>query len=109
MATYITFGLGGAYVVHFQQIVVESCCDVLVEAVADLEAEMNRSGAIGPAPPPPSRKLHRPRVAVIGARLTGVSSAAHCAGHGFDVKIFEARSKEKGLGGIWSIRKLIVV
>jgi hypothetical protein len=55
-----------------------------------------------PAPPPPSQKLHRPKIAVIGAGLTGVSSAAHCVGHGFDVKIFEARSKEKGLGGIWS-------
>lgn len=56
-----------------------------------------------PAPPPPSEKLRRPRIAVIGAGLTGVSSAAHCVGHGFDVKIFEARSKEKGLGGIWSV------
>ncbi|KUL89390.1 hypothetical protein ZTR_04332 [Talaromyces verruculosus] len=55
-----------------------------------------------PTPPPPSEKLRRPRIAVIGAGLTGVSSAAHCVGHGFDVKIFEARSKEKGLGGIWS-------
>lgn len=58
-----------------------------------------------PAPPPLSQqsaKLHHPRIAVIGAGLTGVSSAAHCVGHGFDVKIFEARSKEKGLGGIWS-------
>lgn len=60
-----------------------------------------------PAPPPPSEKLHRPRVAVIGAGLTGVSSAAHCVGHGFDVKIFEARSKEKGLGGIWSVRSRV--
>jgi NAD(P)-binding Rossmann-like domain len=56
-----------------------------------------------PAPPPPTDKLHRPRIAVIGAGLTGVSSAAHCVGHGFDVKIFEARSREKGLGGIWSV------
>lgn len=56
-----------------------------------------------PAPPPPSRKLRRPRIAVIGAGLTGVSSAAHCVGHGFDVKVFEARPKDKGLGGIWSV------
>ncbi|KAJ9239447.1 hypothetical protein DTO271D3_5826 [Paecilomyces variotii] len=58
-----------------------------------------------PAPPPLSErreKLHRPRIAVIGAGLTGISSAAHCVGHGFDVKIFEARSRDKGLGGIWS-------
>ncbi|KMU81297.1 monooxygenase [Coccidioides immitis H538.4] len=57
-----------------------------------------------PTPPPPNKgaKLQRPRVAIIGAGLTGVSSAAHCVGHGFDVQIFEARSKAKGLGGIWS-------
>src|ERR1700731_1242744 len=56
-----------------------------------------------PAPPPAKKgtKLRRPRIAVIGAGLTGISSAAHCVGHGFDVKIFEARSKEHGLGGIW--------
>lgn len=59
-----------------------------------------------PAPPPPTSpasNLPKKRVAVIGAGLTGVSSAAHCVGHGFDVQIFEARSKEKGLGGIWSV------
>lgn len=58
-----------------------------------------------PNAPPPSdiRKLQRPRIAIIGAGLTGVSAASHCVGHGFDVKIFEARSKEKGLGGIWSV------
>jgi hypothetical protein len=59
-----------------------------------------------PAPPPPSGHLRRPRIAVIGAGLTGVSSAAHCVGHGFDVKIFEAKPKEKGLGGIWSVSLL---
>ncbi|PGH23580.1 hypothetical protein AJ80_02360 [Polytolypa hystricis UAMH7299] len=48
------------------------------------------------------RKLRSPRIAVIGAGLTGVSSAAHCVGHGFEVKIFECRPKDKGLGGIWS-------
>ncbi|KAJ5707643.1 hypothetical protein N7488_007444 [Penicillium malachiteum] len=58
-----------------------------------------------PVPPPPSTgksDIPRKRVAVIGAGLTGVSSAAHCVGHGFDVQLFESRSKEKGLGGIWS-------
>ncbi|KAF3482604.1 flavin-containing monooxygenase [Arthroderma uncinatum] len=56
------------------------------------------------APPPSSRnkRLRRPRIAIVGSGLTGVSAAAHCVGHGFDVKIFEARSKDKGLGGIWS-------
>jgi hypothetical protein len=58
-----------------------------------------------PAPPPPASTangLPKKRVAVIGAGLTGVSSAAHCIGHGFDVQLFEARPKDKGLGGIWS-------
>ncbi|OJJ50109.1 hypothetical protein ASPZODRAFT_89950 [Penicilliopsis zonata CBS 506.65] len=63
-----------------------------------------------PSPPPPSDEttnkkdsgLKRKRIAIIGAGLTGVSSAAHCIGHGFDVQIFEARPKDKGLGGIWS-------
>ncbi|KAI5826953.1 FAD/NAD(P)-binding domain-containing protein [Schizophyllum commune Tattone D] len=42
------------------------------------------------------------RIAVIGAGLTGVSSAAHCIAHNFEVTIFEAQSREKGLGGIWA-------
>ncbi|OGE53590.1 hypothetical protein PENARI_c007G07749 [Penicillium arizonense] len=46
--------------------------------------------------------LPKKRIAIIGAGLTGVSSAAHCVSHGFEVQIFEARGKEKGLGGIWS-------
>src|SRR5436309_368882 len=54
-----------------------------------------------PNPPPPNATLRRPRIAVIGAGLTGVSSAAHCVGHGFDVVIFEAGGKHN-LGGIWS-------
>ncbi|KAI0477972.1 hypothetical protein F4859DRAFT_503912 [Xylaria cf. heliscus] len=54
-----------------------------------------------PNPPPPSVRLGRPKVAVIGAGITGVSAAAHCIGHGFDVVIFEAGT-EKNLGGIWS-------
>lgn len=59
-----------------------------------------------PVPPPPkaaANDLPKKRVAVIGAGLTGVSSAAHCVGHGFDVQLFEARSKDRGLGGIWSV------
>lgn len=63
--------------------------------------------AFSPNPPPPAStasSLPKRRVAIIGAGLTGVSSAAHCAGHGFDTYIFEARSKEEGLGGIWSVR-----
>lgn len=58
-----------------------------------------------PSPPPSAsclRGLPEKRIAVIGAGLTGVSAAAHCVGHGFHVQIFEARSKDKGLGGIWS-------
>ncbi|KAJ5779877.1 hypothetical protein N7457_007597 [Penicillium paradoxum] len=58
-----------------------------------------------PIPPPPTHQnsnIPRKRVAIIGAGLTGVSSAAHCAGHGFDVQLFESRPKEQGLGGIWS-------
>lgn len=67
-----------------------------------------------PSPPaPPTQhqqqdggtQLRRPRIAIIGAGLTGVSAASHCVGHGFEVKIFESRSKGKGLGGIWSVRR----
>ncbi|KAI1470558.1 FAD/NAD(P)-binding domain-containing protein [Daldinia caldariorum] len=54
-----------------------------------------------PTPPGPSTQLGRPKVAIIGAGITGVTSAAHCIGHGFDVVIFEAGDK-KSLGGIWS-------
>lgn len=59
-----------------------------------------------PIPPPPTAhnpNIPRKRVAVIGAGLTGVSSAAHCVGNGFDVQMFESRPKEQGLGGIWSV------
>ncbi|BFZ64366.1 hypothetical protein YB2330_005509 [Saitoella coloradoensis] len=41
------------------------------------------------------------RVAIIGAGLTGVSSAAHCIGHGVDVVLFEKGGKDN-LGGIWT-------
>ena len=60
---------------------------------------------LSPTPPPPHARLHRPRIAIIGAGLTGVSSASHCVGHGFDVTIFEA-DDEKSLGGIWSVSLL---
>ncbi|SCZ92474.1 BZ3500_MvSof-1268-A1-R1_Chr5-2g07892 [Microbotryum saponariae] len=39
------------------------------------------------------------RVAIIGAGLSGISSAAHIVAHGFDVVIYEADDK---IGGIWA-------
>ncbi|KAJ9262879.1 hypothetical protein DTO021C3_2993 [Paecilomyces variotii] len=55
-----------------------------------------------PTPPAPRRRISNARrVAVIGAGITGVSSAAHCVGHGFEVTIFEAKGRDH-LGGIWS-------
>ncbi|KAK5167813.1 uncharacterized protein LTR77_007512 [Saxophila tyrrhenica] len=59
------------------------------------------SRILSPTPPPPNANLGRPKIAIIGAGLTGVSSASHCVGHGFDVTIFEAGS-EDALGGIWA-------
>ncbi|KAF2108401.1 hypothetical protein BDV96DRAFT_264983 [Lophiotrema nucula] len=56
---------------------------------------------LSPTPPPPHADLKRPKIAVIGAGLTGVSAASHCVGHGFDCRIFEAGPR-KNLGGIWS-------
>ncbi|KAJ5982229.1 hypothetical protein N7451_012329 [Penicillium sp. IBT 35674x] len=53
------------------------------------------------SPRQPQPKLYSPRIAVIGAGITGVSCAAHCIGHGFDVTLFEANDREH-LGGIWS-------
>ncbi|GAA5963752.1 hypothetical protein JCM3765_006839 [Sporobolomyces pararoseus] len=38
------------------------------------------------------------RIAIIGAGLTGISSAAHAVDHGFDVVIYEA---DESVGGIW--------
>lgn len=58
---------------------------------------------LSPTPPPPQQELKRPKIAVIGAGLTGVSAASHIVGHGFDCRIFEAGPKEH-LGGIWSVR-----
>ncbi|THX02602.1 FAD/NAD(P)-binding domain-containing protein [Aureobasidium pullulans] len=63
--------------------------------------QMGLAKILAPEPPPPGKKLHRPRVAIIGAGLTGVSAAAHCVGNGFDVQIFEAGPREH-LGGIWA-------
>ncbi|KAG5972613.1 hypothetical protein E4U58_006333 [Claviceps cyperi] len=51
-------------------------------------------------PPRADAELSRPRIAIIGAGITGVTSAAHCVGHGFDVVIFDSGTKEQ-LGGIW--------
>lgn len=56
---------------------------------------------LSPTPPPPNATLGRPKIAIIGAGLTGVSSASHCVGHGFDVAIFEAGDRDS-LGGIWA-------
>lgn len=56
-----------------------------------------------PDPPAPGAKLRRPKIAVIGAGLTGVSAASHCVGHGFDVVLFEAGDRDH-LGGIWTVR-----
>ena len=58
-----------------------------------------------PEAPAPGVHLSRPKIAVIGAGLTGVSAASHCVGHGFDTAIFEAGSS-KAVGGIWSVRRL---
>ncbi|KAF7363919.1 hypothetical protein MSAN_01050000 [Mycena sanguinolenta] len=60
--------------------------------------------AIFKAPPPKNPDEPRNpygRIAVIGAGLTGISSAAHCISHNFEVVIFE-KSPRSGLGGIWS-------
>jgi hypothetical protein len=54
-----------------------------------------------PHPPAPNAHLRRPKIAVIGAGLTGVSAAAHCVGHGFEVTLFE-RGDDKHVGGIWA-------
>jgi len=59
------------------------------------------SKILSPTPPDPKTILARPRIAVIGAGITGVTSAAHCIGHGFDVVIFEAGG-ENQVGGICS-------
>ncbi|KAF5375284.1 hypothetical protein D9758_000548 [Tetrapyrgos nigripes] len=50
---------------------------------------------LSPDPPPPNANLRRPRIAIIGAGLTGVSAASHCVGHGFESMIFEAGGRER--------------
>ncbi|GJE98462.1 FAD/NAD(P)-binding domain-containing protein [Phanerochaete sordida] len=55
--------------------------------------------AFKPPRPPKELKNPRARIAVIGAGLTGVSSAAHAIAHGFDVVIYEKSDK---IGGIWT-------
>lgn len=57
------------------------------------------------APRPPPQDAHqrpdRPTIAIIGAGITGVTAAAHCVGHGFDVVLFDAAPRS-GLGGVWT-------
>jgi hypothetical protein len=60
------------------------------------------SKALSPSPPRPGQNFGRPKIAIIGAGITGVTAAAHCVGHGFEVVIFEAGSEES-VGGIWSV------
>lgn len=63
---------------------------------------------LSPAPPDANKPLSRPKIAIIGAGITGVSSAAHIVGHGFDCTIFEAGNADQ-LGGIWSVSRQILV
>jgi len=57
---------------------------------------------LSPPPPGPHTHLNRPKIAVIGAGITGVSAAAHLIAHGHDVMIFEAGSRES-LGGVLAV------
>ncbi|KAI9058978.1 FAD/NAD-P-binding domain-containing protein [Trametes sanguinea] len=53
-------------------------------------------------PPPPGPeypKNPKGRIAVIGAGVTGISSAAHAIAHGFDVVIYEQADT---VGGVWA-------
>ncbi|KAL4402288.1 N,N-dimethylaniline monooxygenase [Malassezia pachydermatis] len=56
------------------------------------------SWAFSPLPPPKHGKKFG-HVAVIGAGLSGISTASQLVSHGFEVTIFEAGSKS---GGIWA-------
>ncbi|KAG4429227.1 hypothetical protein IFR05_015288 [Cadophora sp. M221] len=56
---------------------------------------------LSPEAPAPGAQLGRPKIAIIGAGLTGVAAASHCVGHGFEVRIFE-KGDRRALGGIWS-------
>lgn len=49
--------------------------------------------------PLPESEKFLGRIAIIGAGLTGISSAAHAVDHGFDVVIYEA---EESVGGVWA-------
>ncbi|KAK0551560.1 hypothetical protein OC845_002140 [Tilletia horrida] len=58
------------------------------------------------SPPVPDRQLRQKplgHIAVIGAGVTGVSTAAHFVGHGFDVVLFEEATE---LGGIWGKKRV---
>lgn len=61
--------------------------------------------AVAPKPPTSEGARNGHKIAIIGAGLTGVTAAAHCAGHGFDVQIFEAEGEES-VGGIWTVSQL---
>lgn len=70
---------------------------ILIQNVLDI--------VLSPTPPPPNANLGRPKIAIIGAGLTGVSSASHCVGHGFDVQIFEAGSRKNCMS--WTCELLL--
>ncbi|KAF8323346.1 FAD/NAD(P)-binding domain-containing protein [Clavulina sp. PMI_390] len=50
-------------------------------------------------PPDAGPPNPRGRIAVVGAGLTGISTAAHCISHGFDVVLYD---ENESVGGIWS-------
>ncbi|KAH9811541.1 hypothetical protein DFH28DRAFT_1084821 [Melampsora americana] len=52
-----------------------------------------------PKPPGPAPLKPLGRIAIIGAGVTGVSSAAHCVAHGFEVVMFD---KKNVTGGVWN-------
>ncbi|KAI5813697.1 hypothetical protein BZA77DRAFT_320942 [Pyronema omphalodes] len=52
-----------------------------------------------PKPPLSTRYSDGPKIAIIGAGLTGISAAAHCVSHDSSVTIFEQTSS---IGGIWA-------
>lgn len=49
--------------------------------------------------PPPAKFYARAHVAVIGAGVTGISTAAHLRSHGIEVTLFDENDE---LGGIWA-------
>ncbi|KDN48464.1 FAD/NAD(P)-binding domain-containing protein [Tilletiaria anomala UBC 951] len=57
------------------------------------------------APLPPSQHADQKplgHVAVVGTGITGISTASHLLGHGFEVTIFTEDADESHIGGIWS-------